>query len=212
LQATRAARIINFHMGELRDAEPVKLIVGMLSAYPGAFADAESRLVQVLGEVDLKSDLFAHEFTEYYRGEMGHPLVRYFLSFADLVTPDRLAMIKRLSNQVEQDIAASGEWPVVRPVNVDPGLIAPDKLVLASTKDYGHRIYLGGGIYAEVTLQCRRRGKADKSGPDKPEWAPLEWTYPDYRTSDYHAFFTRVRGRLLENRPHGKRPAGKNAP
>jgi len=194
LQAAQAARIINFRMGETKDAAPVKLIAGMLSAYPGAFADAESRLVQVLGEVDLRSDFFAHEFTEYYRGEMGHPLVRYFLSFTNLVSPDRLVTFKRLSNRIERDIAASGEWPVVRPVNVDPGLIAPDKLVLASTKDYGHRIYLGRGIYAEVTLQYRCRG------PDKPGWVPLEWTYPDYRTSDYHEFFSRVRARLLEQR------------
>jgi hypothetical protein len=188
-------------MGEIRQAEPVKLFVGMLSAYPGALAEAEARLVQVLGPVDLRSDLWAHEFTEYYRDEMGQPLLRGFLAFAELIPPDRLACIKRLANQIEQDIAASGEWPVLRPANLDPGYIAPSRLVLATTKDNAHRIYLEGGIYGEVTLLWRR---------DK--WVPLEWTYPDYRTPDYHEFFTRVRDRLLENQPHGKRPAGKNAP
>jgi len=175
-------------MGEVRDAESVKLLVGMLSAYPGALAEAEARLVQVLGAVDLRSDLLAHEFTEYYRDEMGHPLLRYFVAFADLVPPDRLAMIKRLTNQIEQDVAAGGEWPVLRPVNLDPGYIAPSKLVLASTKNYTHRVYLGGGVYAEVTLQYRRG------------WVPTEWTYPDYRTRDYQEFFTRVRDRLLQQR------------
>ncbi|MCX5648169.1 MAG: DUF4416 family protein [Planctomycetota bacterium] len=194
-------RIIILAMGEIRHAEPVKLFVGMLSAYPGALAEAEARLVQVLGPVDLRSDLWAHEFTEYYRDEMGQPLLRGFLSFAELIPPDRLATIKRLTNQVEQTIAASREWPVLRPVNLDPGYIAPSRLVLATTKDNAHRIYLEGGIYGEVTLLWRR-----------DQWVPLEWTYPDYRTPDYHEFFTRVRGRLLENRPHGKHPAGKNAP
>ena len=84
-------------MGKVREAEPIKLIVGMLSAYPGAFAEAEARLTQVLGEVDLRSDLVAHEFTEYYRDEMGHPLLRYFVSFADLVPPDRLPSLRRLA-------------------------------------------------------------------------------------------------------------------
>jgi len=176
-------------MGDVRQVEPVKLFIGMLSAYPGAFADAESHLVQILGPVDLRSDLFAHEFTEYYRDEMGHPLVRYFAAFENLVPPDRLASIKRLANEIEQRMAATSEWPVVRPMNLDPGYIAPSKLVLASTKDYSHRIHLEEGIYAEVTLLFS--GGA---------WRTLEWTYPDYRTPAYHEFFSRVRRRLLEQR------------
>jgi hypothetical protein len=74
-------------------------------------------------------------------------------------------------------------------MNLDPGYIAPSKLVLASTKDYSHRIHLSDGIYAEVTL-LYSRGR----------WKELEWTYPDYRTVAYHDFFTRVRTRLAEQR------------
>jgi len=176
-------------MGDIRQAEPVKLFVGMLSAYPGAFAEAEARLVHVLGAVDERSDLFAHEFTEYYRDEMGRPLVRYFVSFADLIAPERLIALKRLANEIEADIATAAEWPVARPVNLDPGYIAPSKLALASTKDFAHRLYLGEGIYAEVTLQYVRG-----------TWTPLPWTYPDFRTPDYHEFFTRVRTRLMAQR------------
>jgi hypothetical protein len=176
-------------MGQVRQVEPVKLLVGMLSSYPGGFAEAEARLSHILGEVDLRSDLFAHEFTEYYRDEMGHPLVRYFTSFKDLIGPERLAAIKRLTNEIESDVAASGEWKVVRPLNLDPGYIAPSKLILASTKDFAHRVYLGEGIYADLTLQYRH-GK----------WCELPWTFPDYRTQDYHGFFTRVRERLMEQR------------
>jgi len=174
-------------MGEIREAEPVKLIVGMLSAYPGALAEAEARLATTFGTVDLRSDLFAHEFTEYYRDEMGHPLIRYFVSFEELIAPQELATVKRASNGIEADLAARGEWPVARPVNLDPGYIAPSKLILASTKDFAHRIYLGRGIWGEVTLQFR--------GGD---WAEFEWTYPDYRTPEYRAFFSRVRNRLKE--------------
>jgi hypothetical protein len=182
-------------MGRINiETEPVKLFVGMLSAYPGAFADAEAALAEALGPVDLRSDLFAHEFTEYYRDEMGHPLVRYFISLENLAAPGSLARVKRLTNEIEDRTAGEGGWPVARPVNLDPGYIAPSKLVLASTKDFSHRIYIDNGIFAEITL-LYKRGR----------WQELEWTFPDYRTPAYHDFFTRVRARLLQQRQESKR-------
>ena len=180
-------------MGQVRRVERVKLFVGMLSAYPGAFADAESHLVNALGPIDLRSDLFAHEFTEYYRDEMGHPLVRYFVAMERLIAPDDLAGVKRLTGEIEDRMAQEGEWPVARPMNLDPGYIAPAKLVLASTKDYSHRIYLDDGIFGEVTLLYERG-----------QWRELQWTYPDYRTPAYHTFFTQVRARLLAQAAKGK--------
>ncbi len=179
-------------MGQGREADPVKLVCGMLSAYPGALAEAEGRLVEVFGPVDLRSDLWAHAFTEYYRDEMGHPLARYFVAFDELVCPSTLAAAKRLSNRIEADVTASGQWPVARPVNLDPGYVAPAKLVLASTKDYAHRVYLGEGVWAELTLRYA-----------EGRWQPLDWTYPDYRTPEYHTFFGRVRDRLKAQRRAG---------
>ena len=176
-------------MGDIRQPEPVKLFVGMLSAYQAAFADAEAQLVEAFGPVDLRSDLFAHAFTEYYRDEMGHPLVRRFISFANRVSPDALPAAKRLTNEIEARMAATGEWPVVRPMNLDPGYIAPAKLILGSTKDFSHRIHLTQGIYAEVTLLYAHG-----------QWRELPWTYPDFRTREYHDFFTAVRARLMDQR------------
>ena len=176
-------------MGQIRQVEPVKLFVGMLSAYPAALADAEAALVEPFGQIDVRSDLFAHGFTEYYRDEMGHPLVRLFVAFERLVAPDQMPAVKRLTNEIEDRMAAEGQWPVVRPMNLDPGYIAPSELVLASTKDFSHRIHLQGGIYAEVTLRYVRG-----------DWKELEWTYPDFRTPAYHKFFTQVRTRLMEQR------------
>ena len=193
LLGTLARRAYDFAMGQIRQVEPVKLFVGMLSAYPVAFTDAEAALVGRLGPLDLRSDLFAHEFTEYYRDEMGQPLVRLFVSLERLIAPDQLPAIKRLTNEIENRMAGEKRWPVVRPVNLDPGYIAPSKLILASTKDFSHRIHLQEGIYAEVTLRYVRG-----------IWKELEWTYPDYRTPAYHKFFTQVRGRLMEQRRETK--------
>jgi hypothetical protein len=166
----------------------------MLSAYPGAMAEAEARLTDPLGPVADRSGLFAHAFTEYYRDEMGHPLGRLFITMERLIRPEDLAGIKRLTNDLEDRIAARGEWPVARPVNLDPGYIAPAKLVLASTKNHSHRLYLADGIYGEVTLLYARGA-----------WQTLPWTYPDYRTPEYHAFFARARERLVAQRREGRR-------
>jgi hypothetical protein len=55
-------------------------------------------------------------------------------------------------------------------------------MVLATTKDYSHRIYLGQGIYAEVTLRYRRGA-----------FHPWEWTYPDYGSPRYLEIFAHIR-------------------
>ena len=174
-------------MAQCRPPQPAKLIVAMLSAYPGALAAAESELAEMLGPVDLRSDVTAHEFTAYYRDEMGHPLLRYFLSFERLIDPVELRAIKRQTNELEQRLADSREWPeVARPVNLDPGYVTPAKFVLASCKDYTHRIYLGDGIYAEPTL-----------GYSGGSWRPYDWTYPDYRTAEHQQFLTAARTQLM---------------
>ena len=121
---------------------------------------------------------------------MGTDLNKQFLAFERLIDPAALADIKRQTNDWEAEYAALGRHAEPRPLNLDPGYITPAKLVLASTKDHAHRIYLRDGIYAEVTLAYRHR-----------QWQPLEWTYPDYRREDYQRFFTRCRDYLLGNVP-----------
>ena len=94
----------------------------------------------------------------------------------------RLPSFKRQTNDWEQAFAQQAELPEARPLNLDPGYLTEAKLVLASTKDHAHRIYLGEGIYAEVTLNYRKRA-----------WQKCPWTYPDYQRQDFQAFFTQCR-------------------
>ncbi len=101
--------------------------------------------------------------------------------------PGRLAEIKRLTGLLEAEFAAPGLPP--RPVNIDPGFVDEARLVLATAKDRGHRLYLGQGVYAEVTLSF--------SGG---QFTPLPWTYPDYASAEYREFFAGVRERLREQR------------
>jgi hypothetical protein len=117
---------------------------------------------------------------------MGTDLKKQFFAFERLVDAGELADIKIRTNEWEVEHAAAARYPETRPLNLDPGYITPAKLVLASTKDHAHRIYLRDGIYAELTLSYRKRA-----------WQPMEWTYPDYRRDDYHRFFTECRSWLL---------------
>lgn len=165
-------------MGKVREPGPVKLFVGVLAADPALLAPVRVRLEQELGPVDLTSPLLDFTFTRYYEPEMGPSLKRQFWGFARLVSPDAMPEIKLFTNTVEEEFSLGGN----RRVNLDPGYLAAAKVVLVTTKDYSHRLYLGRGIYGEVTLMYRRG-----------EFEPLPWTYPDYRSEAYRRFFTDLR-------------------
>ena len=170
-------------MARPRTANPVKLIVGLLGGDVDLLRRARQRLAHEYGPVDLESEIWTFDQTDYYESEMGSALKRWFLVFERLVRPEALPEIKRHTNELEELIAADCLLPDrPRPVNIDPGYITLAKLVLATTKDRGHRIYLNMGIYAEVTLHY-----------SKGAWQSWPWTYPDYRKPEYHDFFNRVR-------------------
>jgi hypothetical protein len=121
--------------------------------------------------------------TEYYLPEMGEDLKRQFVSFKRLVNPQELAATKILANQLELRICRDLGMPEERRlVNLDPGYLTLSKLVLATTKDFSHRIYLRDGIFAESTLHF-----------EGGRWVSWPWTYPDYASGRYHVFLDEVR-------------------
>jgi len=168
-------------MGSIKSTPEVKLIVGLISGMQGIESRVRAELEECFGPVDLQSPVMDFNFTGYYQPEMGEALRRIFFSFTRLVDPTDLAEIKLCTNAIEDRYSREG-WPVPRPINLDPGYLELGKLVLASTKNHRHRIYLRKGIYAEVTLYYR-----DKS------FHPFEWTFPDYRSEGYHRFFLDAR-------------------
>ena len=178
-------------MAQARTPDMVKLLCGAITSCPALFVEAEKSLAEAFGPIDATSEVFAFDFTHYYDEQMGSPLHRKFVSFARLAGPDCLAEAKVRTNAIEADFTGrlTKTCDVERPINLDVGYIAPGKLVLASMKDFSHRIYLSQGVYAEVTLQFRGG-----------RWNPLAWTFPDYASGRYDAFLTEVRSRLREAR------------
>lgn len=165
-------------MGKIIRSKPVKLVTGFIFKDELAFAQAKCRLLRRFGDVDFQSPVLSFNLTSYYKDEMGDGLKRVFISFKRLILPEDLPRIKVLTNKIESKLSQAGK----RRVNIDPGYLDLPKLILASTKDYAHRIYLNKGIYAELTLTFQ--GKS---------FAPWQWTYPDYRSNEYIAIFNQIR-------------------
>ena len=144
-------------MGDITSPLPAKLLVGVLTSIPEILPSVERELSALYGTIDSKSERFPFIWTRYYDETMGQPIYRYFLGFENLIDPSSIADIKVATNELES--AFVSEWTqVTRPVNLDPGYIEESKLVLASTKNFYHRILVARSIYAEVTLHFEKGG------------------------------------------------------
>jgi hypothetical protein len=169
-------------LGHISKPKTVNLIIGVLTSIPELLRQLDKTLEEYFGPIDLRSDILPFGFTDYYNEEMGKGIQRQFYSFEKLIMPDEIATIKVQTNRIEEFIASSKKYSVQRPINIDPGYMNESRLILASTKDFSHRIYLRDGIYAEVTLNYRRG-----------RYESFPWTFPDYKSSDYQNFFLMVR-------------------
>lgn len=171
-------------MGHPRQPDRVLLFVATLWPREECLLRSLPLLEQSFGEIALESPSLKWDFSDYYREELGEPLFRRFLFFRWLVDPGDLADVKLRTNAIEEGLSAEGR----RSINIDPGYLTPAKIVLASTKDYAHRIYLRDGIYAEVTLTFRRGA-----------FVPHLNTYRDYQDRRYLGLFgtARTLGSLL---------------
>jgi len=169
-------------MGKAKKPRRVKLIIGMLAKNKKLFDISEEFFIKRFGAIDYKSPALSFDYTDYYKKEMGCPLKRRFISFKKSIPPEEITEIKLFTNSIEEKLSVNKK----RRVNIDPGYISDSKLILATTKDYFHRIYLNKGVYAEVTLYWR-----------KDSFQPFEWTYPDYRTKEYLDILNAIRNNFI---------------
>jgi hypothetical protein len=160
----------------------VRLIAGILHPSDDWFAWALEELKILWGEPEILSLSVPFTTTDYYR-DIAPRLFRRFVCFRGLFGAGGLAEWKRLSGVIE----AKSRTP--RAVNIDPGYVDGARLVLASTKDHAHRVYLRDGIYAEVTLRYRF-GK----------WTSFDYTFPDFAGGAYDEFLSDVRDAWLKER------------
>ena len=164
---------------ERHPTKKVKLITGLILERPSLLPEVKNRLEKAFKNgVDFESPLIDFNHTDYYAEEMGGPLKRVFLSYGRPIDLKAIYMTKLKTNIIEREFCKSGK----RSVNIDPGYLDLSKLVLFSTKDYSHRVYLADGIFAEVTLFFKAN-----------TFNAWPWTYPDYKSDDYISVFNAIR-------------------
>jgi hypothetical protein len=173
-------------MAEIKGFHPVKLVCGVIFSKEEHLQKAEDRLIELYGPADSRSSHFDFDLTDYYEPEMGKNLKRTFLSFFDLIRPERLSEIKVRSNALEKEIRREFEADI-RIINLDPGYLTPAALIMATAKDFSHRVPLAHGIYAHLEFLFT------KSGIRR-----FDWTYPDFLKEAYQAYFLAVRKTYLE--------------
>ncbi|HWR58136.1 MAG TPA: DUF4416 family protein [Thermodesulfovibrionales bacterium] len=169
-------------MGKPSLPEETLLFTGALYRKKEYIVLARKKLEELFGEVILETAPMPWDYSSYYEDELGRPMERVFFFFRDRIDPLSLAGIKLATNDTEQQLSTEGK----RNINLDPGYITPSKVVLASTKNYSHRIYIGKGIFAEVTL-VYKDGK----------YRPHLFTYRDYASDEYAEIFQKAR-KLLQ--------------
>lgn len=170
-------------MGIAETPIPALHFCGVLFSEDAHIAAARRELEMSFGAAGMESACFDFTQTDYYEAEMGAGLRKIFIAFERLISPDEIAGIKLKTNEIE--IKLAGEFPrpnASRPVNLDPGYLTAPKMVLATTKDARHRIYIAEGIHAEPTLYFENK-----------TFHHWPWTYPDYCTPGYIEFFNELR-------------------
>jgi Domain of unknown function (DUF4416) len=173
-------------MGSPGDPKPAKYFVGLLSADIELLNSVETDLAAIFGAIDARSETLPWNLSKFYENEMGAGLLRRFVSFSQLDSPGNLAGLKLQTQEVERQYRSGGPQRTGRRVNIDPGYLEAGKVVLASTKNAGHRIYLKSGIYGETTLLY-----FDGAFQACPH------TYPDYLWAETLVFFTSLRSVYL---------------
>ncbi len=181
-------------MGIAREHELVLPFIAAFSKYKDLLQEAENKAVSFYGPILCRSEIVTvDQFTNYYHDEMGAGLFKQLWAFENLIDPAVLPDFKNQTNDWEMDAAQN--WPqpesdrVERPLNLDPGYIETGKLILATTKDHAHRIYLRNGIFAEITLMYQNK-----------QWKAFPWTYPDYQCEIFLKFINQCREYVLKKR------------
>lgn len=160
--------------------DPAKLVISLFMKDKGSLDFAARKLESKFGKIDMASSWFDFDYTSYYEKEMDGPLFRRILSFEQLIEQEDLAKIKIFTNSIEQKTAIQGK----RVINIDPGYMLLSRFILATGKDFSHRIYIGCGIYADLTLIYNKDG-----------FQTLPWTYPDYAHPLFCEYLETVRNK-----------------
>lgn len=169
--------------------QPAKLIIGVFSNNKGLLVPVLEKLTRQFGDIDMISPWMAFDYTRYYEREMGPGLLRRMMAFKPLINQEGLSAVKLATNAIEAEYVAENG----RKINIDPGYLLRERFVLATGKNFAHRIYIGNRIFADLTLVFQ-----------KGAFQSLPWTYPDYQSPQMQSFLYRVRNKYIKDLSTGE--------
>ena len=168
-----------------QEPKPVKCVTSLIYSDHEAYEKALSLLSQKMGAIDFIEEDFPFTFTEYYTREMGRPLWRSFFGFKTFISRETLVDIKLFTNEIENNLAKEDGR---RTLNIDPGYLSDSQLVLATGKNFAHRIYLGRGLFGDLTLMFKNN-----------QFQTFPWTYPDYQKEPIRSLLLKMRERYVRD-------------
>jgi hypothetical protein len=169
--------------------KPAKLVTGIILKDKSLIETLVGELAGKFGPADIISSWFKFDYTSYYEPEMGSSLLRRMIAFKILIEQKDLARIKNITNEIELKYSKNGK----RSANIDPGYMLCERFVLATGKNYTHRIYIGDGIYADLTLIYQNNS-----------FKKLPWTYPDYSDDNMISYLENVREKYKDDLKRNK--------
>jgi hypothetical protein len=167
---------------KIKPPEPALLFIGALYSDAEIFDQSKLILTNNFGDILFESPSIRWDYSSHYKDELGWPILKQFIFFKKMPDPGTIADIKLKTNEIEDSLSLDGK----RRINLDPGYLTLAKIVLASTKNYSHRIYLKKGIYGEVTLIYYKDGT----------FKPHLFTYRDYQDKASIDVFLHARATL----------------
>ncbi len=173
-------------------APPAGLLFSVLFREERDFDRAARMIAERAGGVESVGGQFPFDRSDYYEREMGAPLYRRFLLADGPIPREELVQAKLGAWAIENALSRNGR----RTVNIDPGLLTEENVVLATGKNYAHRIYLCDGVYADLSLVF-----------ENGEYRPLPWTYPDIASSVIRSFLGELRRVIRERSRRVRRGA-----
>ncbi len=178
--SSRLYRVLS--MAEPMIPSRAKLFIGILTSRDDLFEEARKIIENKYGEIDFATAKILFTHTSYY-SSLGKNIFKVLFSFKKLIKREDIVGIKLFTNKLEKKLSGKDK----RLINIDPGYLTLSNVFLASCKDYFHRMYLTKGVFLENELKYVAK-----------KFEPWEWTYPDYRKSEYMHFFYNVR-RIYHN-------------
>ena len=152
-------------MAEFKEISKARLVMALMYSSEDDLRKVREILIKKFGGIEFESEEFDFNFTDYYEAEFGKSLKKRFIIFKKTINREELVKIRIYTQDLEDKLKKRNK----RIVNIDPGYMTKDNLIMASLKEQPYKICLGNGIFGHMIFMFK-----------KNDVIPFRHTFPDY--------------------------------